>query len=47
MDIFKTHAQIVDENATYIRSFIKISDEDIRAEVERELANGKLTETHL
>lgn len=42
MDIFKTHAQIVEDYATYIRSFIKISDEAIRVEVERELSKGKL-----
>jgi superfamily II DNA/RNA helicase len=42
MDIFKTHAQIVDDYATYIRSFLKISDEAIRAKVEDELAKGKL-----
>jgi superfamily II DNA or RNA helicase len=42
MDIFRTHAQIVDDYATYIRSFIKISDDQIRAEVERELEKGKL-----
>ena len=42
MDIFKTHAQIVDDYATYIRSFLKISDEAIRAKVEDELGKGKL-----
>lgn len=42
MDIFKTHAQIVDDYATYIRSFLKISDEAILAKVEDELAKGKL-----
>jgi superfamily II DNA or RNA helicase len=42
MDIFKTHAQIVDDYATYIRSFLKISDEAIRAKVEAELEKGKL-----
>lgn len=42
MDIFKTHAQIVDDYATYIRSFLKISDPAILAKVEDELAKGKL-----
>jgi hypothetical protein len=42
MDIFKTHAQIVDDYATYIRSFLRISDDAIRAKVEEELGKGKL-----
>jgi len=42
MDIFKTHAQIVEDYASYIRSFLKISDEAIRAKVEEELKKGKL-----
>ena len=42
MDIFKTHAQIVEDYATYIRSFLKISDKAIKAVVEEELSKGKL-----
>lgn len=42
MDIFQTHAQIVDDYATYIRSFLKISDPAILTKVEDELAKGKL-----
>lgn len=42
MDIFKTHAQIVTDYSTYIRSFLNISDEAILGEVEKSLAQGKL-----
>jgi superfamily II DNA or RNA helicase len=42
MDIFKTHTQIIDDYATYIRSFLKISDDAILAKVEEELRQGKL-----
>ena len=42
MDIFKTHTQIVADYATYIRSFLNISDEAILNEVEKTLAQGKL-----
>lgn len=42
MDIFQTHAQIIEDYATYIRSFINISDDAIRTEVETALSEGKL-----
>jgi hypothetical protein len=42
MDIFKTHARIVNDYSTFIRSFLKISDDAIRAKVEEELEKGKL-----
>jgi len=42
MDIFKTHAQIINDYATYIRSFLNISDAAIRTEVETALSQGKL-----
>jgi len=42
MDIFKIHAQIVTDYATYIRSFLNISDEAILDEVKKSLAQGKL-----
>ncbi|MGE5471185.1 MAG: DEAD/DEAH box helicase [Bacteroidota bacterium] len=42
MNVFKTHASIVNDYATYIRSFLKISDPAIRAVVEAELNRGLL-----
>ncbi len=42
MNVFRTHAQIVEDYATYIRSFLKIADPEIRAVVEDELKQGKL-----
>lgn len=42
MNVFRTHAQIVEDYATYIRSFLKIADPEIRAVVESELEQGKL-----
>ena len=42
MNVFQTHAQIVDDYATYIQSFLNIADPAIRAVVETELNQGKL-----
>ena len=42
MNVFETHSRIVEDYATYIRSFIKIADPDIRNVVENELEQGKL-----
>jgi superfamily II DNA/RNA helicase len=42
MDIFKTHRNIVADYESYIRSFLKISDDRIRKAVELELGRGKL-----
>lgn len=42
MDIFQTHARIINDYATYIRSFLNISDDAIRAKVEDALSEGKL-----
>lgn len=42
MDIFKTHSRIVEDYATYIRSFLKIADEHVLEKVESELSQGKL-----
>ena len=42
MNIFETHANIVDEYASYIRSFVNISDEEIKNKVDEELNKGKL-----
>jgi len=42
MNVFETHRKIVDDYASYIRSFINIADPDIRAKVESELSAGKL-----
>lgn len=42
MNIFETHREIVDDYATYIRSFLKISDPAILSVVEKELDKGKL-----
>lgn len=42
MNVFQTHAQIVSDYATYIRSFLQIADPNLRAAVEEELDRGKL-----
>lgn len=42
MNVFETHQQIVRDYASYIRSFINISDSEIAAKVEQELNAGKL-----
>lgn len=42
MNVFQTHAGIVDDYATYIRSFLKIEDLAIRLKVEESLNQGKL-----
>lgn len=42
MNVFETHARIVADYASYIRSFINIADAEIAAKVEQELAAGKL-----
>jgi superfamily II DNA or RNA helicase len=42
MNVFQTHADIVADYATYIRSFLKIEDPAIRHTVEEALNQGKL-----
>jgi len=42
MNVFQTHTRIVEDYATYIRSFLKIADSAIRDKVEDELNQGKL-----
>jgi superfamily II DNA/RNA helicase len=42
MNVFETHAKIVSDYASYIRSFINISDEAIGQTVQAALAEGKL-----
>lgn len=42
MNVFQTHADIVSDYATYIRSFLKISDPAIRSTVEQALDQGTL-----
>ena len=42
MKIFDTHKQIVDDYAQYIRSFINISDPEIKRKVEDSLSEGRL-----
>lgn len=42
MNIFETHSRIVSDYASYIRSFIKISDREIENKVQAELGQGKL-----
>lgn len=42
MNVFDTHSRIVGDYASYIRSFLNIADDAIRAKVEEELAAGKL-----
>lgn len=42
MNVFHTHSRIVEDYATYIRSFLNIADPAIRGVVEGELEKGKL-----
>ena len=42
MNVFQTHARILDDYKTYIGSFLKIDDPAIREVVEGELGRGKL-----
>ena len=42
MNVFDTHAKIVGDYASYIRSFINIADPAIRRKVDEALAEGKL-----
>lgn len=42
MNILETHSKIVDDYASYIRSFINIADADILAKVNHDLDEGKL-----
>ena len=42
MNDFQTHSHVISDYATYIRSFLKIADPQIREVVEGELKKGKL-----
>ncbi len=42
MNVFHTHASIIEDYSSYIRSFISIADPDIRQVVDRALSTGKL-----
>ena len=42
MDIFSFHKQVIDEYASYVRSFIDILDPRVREEVDRSLTGGEL-----
>src|SRR3972149_2499290 len=42
MNVFQTHADIIGDYSSYIRSFISIADSEIRKVVNRELSLGKL-----
>ena len=42
MNVFDTHRQVLKDYASYIRSFIHISDSEIAREVEASLAEGRL-----
>ena len=42
MDVFELHQQVVQDYASYTKSFIRISDERIAEEVNREIAEGLL-----
>jgi hypothetical protein len=42
MNVFDTHAKIIGDYASYIQSFINITDPEIRAKVDAELQAGKL-----
>ncbi|NHQ82926.1 DEAD/DEAH box helicase [Chromobacterium vaccinii] len=42
MNVFDTHAQIISDYKSYIRSFLNIADPAIRSNVESDLSEGKL-----
>ena len=42
MNVFDTHARIVGDYSSYIKSFINIADDKIREKVDAELKAGKL-----
>jgi len=42
MNVFETHAKIIDDYASYIQSFINIADPAIREKVDTALGKGKL-----
>lgn len=42
MDVFELHRHVVDDYATYTKSFIRISDERIAEAVRQEISNGLL-----
>ena len=42
MNVFETHSKVIQDYATYIRSFLNIADPEIRKIVEDELGRGKL-----
>ena len=42
MNVFEVHRSIIDDYSRYIRSFIRIEDDEIRNTVDDELAKGKL-----
>jgi ATP-dependent helicase YprA (DUF1998 family) len=42
MNVFEVHKSIIHDYERYIRSFIRIDDEEIRLKVDAELAQGKL-----
>jgi hypothetical protein len=46
MNVFEVHGRIIDDYARYIRSFIRIDDDEIHQTVHGELAAGKLWPDH-
>jgi len=42
MQIFKLHADMIEDYRSYIESFVNIADDDIRTEVETALSSGTL-----
>ena len=42
MSIFTVYRQIVDDYASYIRSFVTIADDELRRRVEQHLTDGHL-----
>lgn len=42
MNIFQTHAQIINDYSSYISSFLNIADPEIKNHVEQELEDRKL-----
>lgn len=42
MDVFDLRRRVIDDYASYVRSFFAIRDERIRAQVDAELEGGRL-----
>jgi hypothetical protein len=40
MDIFQVHRRVIDDYASYIRSFVAIADEELKSKVEQHLRDA-------